>query len=220
MQAKYRGFLTPRVLAVLIVLVLLLIVPLYLSKNRGALQTQKPVVQTTPVAASTTEPRPPMAVANPDRLGLSLGHGSVPDHPHLILSTCSGEPSPSSQTGKTACDTTQGDTSCRTALPLLCIRKDGGSAESQGLSPELQAAWIGGTLAATAPVAGFVLASQSDANARCTNELGEGWRMADMRDASPAGSLLGRRGNGLFSVHTRHWVAAAPDQKANCWDPT
>jgi hypothetical protein len=221
MLRNHRGFVTPRVLAVVIVLVLMLIAPIYLQSRSKPARVAPPAQS----AASTAPPQvaspgAASAVASPDRLGLSFGHGRTPDNPNqLMYSSCSGEPSPLGGPEAGPCNAALGDTSCRTALPLLCIQKDGSSAEALGLGGDLQPAWVGGTLGATAPVAGFVLGSLAEAHARCAKELGEGWRAAEFDDANANGGLVGKRGAGLSTANTRHWVATKR-QKANCWDPS
>ena len=193
--------------------------------------------------------------ASPDRFGLSFGHGELPSkHKDLMYSACAGAPLDMGNPDKGQCNPSQGDSSCRTALPVLCILQDASTPESAGLvnepksegmpkaegvskvegaskaegtpkpentpkGPDFYAAWVGGTLAATAPVAGFVLGSLAQANARCASELGTGWRMAELRDAGTGVGLVGKRGQGLVSTHTRHWVAAK-EHKSHCWDPS
>jgi hypothetical protein len=178
-------------------------------------------------------PRPvsTMLAANPDRFGLTFGYGTLPSpHSSLMYSACAGTPLDMGNPDKNQCNPYQGDTSCRTALPVLCALKDGSTAESAGLANEpkaeggaagfsFYAGWMGGTLGATAPVAGFVIGSLALANARCANELGTGWRMAEFHDAGGGWGLVGKRGQGLVNTNTRHWVAIN-DQRSNCWDPS
>ncbi len=170
--------------------------------------------------APASAPAAPLAF-NPGRFALTLGHTPVPSKPDLMYSSCNGEPKDMGNPSSSQCNPQQGDMSCRTALPVLCILKDGSTAESAGLTAEsagLAANWVGGSLGATTPVAGFVLGSRPEADARCAKELGTGWRMAEFGDASGAGNLIGKRGLGLTNTNTRHWVAIN-DQKSNCWDP-
>ncbi len=178
--------------------------------NPGSAAVAAPVVATptatTSIATSATSTAPaPMAAAAP------------------VVATA---PTPSAP----QCNPVQGDTACRTALPVLCVLKDGSASDAVGVATDtkidgssptytVSALWAGGTLGATAPVAGFVLGSLAEANARCTKELGSGWRMATVLDSTQGGSLLGKRGQGLVQVQTRHWVAN-PAQKSNCWDPS
>jgi preprotein translocase subunit SecG len=239
--SNQNGFISSRTTAILAVLVVILVVPLWWSKNKkdsakaNAATQAKPTGKAQPSAQAGTPGESTAAAINPDRFGLSFGHMSVPNTPSLTVdlmhSACSGTPQDMANPDKGQCNPAQGDSSCRSALPVLCVLQDGSTAESAGLvdtkveggSPSYSASagWVGGTLGATAPVAGFVLESLATANARCTKELGTSWRMAELHDGKGnAGnaSLLGKRGPGLTSQQTRHWVYAN-DQKANCWDP-
>jgi hypothetical protein len=181
---------------------------------------------------ANTGPAAQAAAPSPDRFGLSFGHGDLQGKTGIIYSACAGAPLDMANPDKSQCNPYQGDSSCRTALPLLCILKDGSTAESAGLTNTAKAeggekpadvgfnfyaGWAGGTLGATAPVAGFVIGSLAQANARCEAELGASWRMAEFHDANGGWGLVGKRGQGLTSQQTRHWVHIN-DQKANCWD--
>lgn len=71
---------------------------------------------------------------------------------------------------------------------------------------------------ATAPgVAGFLLTSLEDANARCAASLGAGWRLASFHDGGGwelhGQVLLGT----LADRRYRAWVFIG-DQPGNCWD--
>ncbi len=234
------GFLSQRAWGILLVLCFLLIVPYWMAKKTV---TQTPAhaapgagkQATAGSAAASAAPvaavKGATAVASPDRFGLTFGHGVLPNATSgLMYSACAGTPLDMGNPDKNQCNPAQGDTSCRTALPVLCVLKDGSTAESVGLAKEpkaeggaagenFYAAWVGGTLAATAPVAGFVIGSLAQANARCASELGAGWRMAQALDAGGGSGLAGKRGQGLVNTNLRHWVAST-NQKSNCWDPS
>lgn len=231
-----QGFLSQRTWAVLAVLIVLLLIPFWWSKRvndkterERAVAAIKPTVKPTSNQPSAAVATTNLSASNPDRFGLSFGHGSVPSTSTTIMySACAGEPLDMGNPDKSQCNPYQGDSSCRTALPVLCILKDGSTPESAGLTKDPQtegnavgfnfyAGWAGGSLGATAPVAGFVLGSLANANARCSTELGAGWRMAEFHDAGGGWGLVGKRGPGLTSQQTRHWVHVN-DQKANCWD--
>lgn len=242
-----QGFLSQRTWAVLAVLIALLLIPFWWSKrvNDKTQRERATATATATVTAASSAVQAnsaPAAAANntqapsnPDRFGLSFGHGTLPSTTatSMFYSACAGEPLDMGNPDKNQCNPTQGDSSCRTALPVLCILKDGSTPESAGLAKDpnaegaaagldLNAGWVGGSLGATAPVAGFVLGSLANANARCSAELGAGWRMAELHDASGGWGLVGKRGPGWpgaqSSSQTRHWVHVN-DQKANCWDP-
>jgi hypothetical protein len=246
------GFLSQRAWGILMVLCVLMAVPYWMAKKAGnktaaevkVASGKKPAATSStpgstpdkaPDTATASAPAPGLASAvvavNPDRFGLTFGHGALPSpQSGLMVSACAGTPLDMGNPDKNQCNPTQGDTSCRTALPVLCALKDGSTAESAGLTnepkpegsaagPTLYAGWMGGSLAATAPVAGFVIGSRAQANARCASELGTGWRMAELHDAGAGWGLVGKRGQGLVNTNTRHWVAVN-DQKSNCWDPS
>lgn len=257
---QQAGFLSQRTWGILAVLIALLLIPYWMAKKTNDKTTAKLSVAQgkAPVGAkpSIAQPQatsgnaalepgnrtapglvsaPSTGTASPDRFGLSFGHGDAQGKTGLMLSACAGTPLDMGNPDKNQCNPTKGDSSCRTALPVLCILKDGSTAESAGLvnaakadsgdkpidaGSSLSASWVGGTLGATAPVAGFVIGSLAQANARCAAELGPGWRMAELHDSASAGGgsgLVGKRGLGLTSQQTRHWVYVN-DQKANCWD--
>jgi hypothetical protein len=234
------GFLSQRTWGILLVLCFLLLVPYWMAKKTGTKTSAQaaPIAGKQASASSTAARAAPVAavkvataVASPDRFGLTFGHGVLPNATSgLMYSACAGAPLDMGNPDKNQCNPYQGDTSCRTALPVLCALKDSSTAESAGLANETRgegvatgfnfyAGWMGGTLAATAPVAGFVIGSLAQANARCTSELGTGWRMAEFPDSGAGWGLVGKRGQGLVNTNTRHWVAAN-DQKSNCWDPS
>lgn len=273
------GLFSPRTLTIVVVLFGLMAIPIWWSKRSKAPATAG-VKITPPVGKSTATPTPAApsadsAVASPDRLGLSLGHGKF-THPsdvaRFLYAACDGEPKDSGSGSASGgmCNAQVGDASCRAALPILCIQKDSSTAQAAGLtitpaatrpattstnsvtttvagSPtesttasvtdtavaaaqaaaaekeaaeqQLQASWAGGQLGATAPVAGFVLPSVAAANARCEAELGSGWRMASMGDASSGKGLVGKRGPGFGKFESRLWVHSE-GKKAHCWDPS
>jgi hypothetical protein len=247
------GFLSQRTWGILAVLAALLLIPYWMAKKTSsttqaelaakqskipagaklsASQTQsatveKPDIRSAEATATEATPNTP-STPSPDRFGLSFGHGDLQGKAGLMVSTCAGAPLDMGNPDKNQCNPTQGDSSCRTALPVLCVLKDGSTAESAGLvntakaegadaGVNLATGWVGGTLGATEAVAGFVIGSLAQANARCVAELGPGWRMAELHDASGGWGLVGKRGPGLTSQQTRHWVHIN-DQKANCWN--
>lgn len=235
-----RGFLSQRTWGIIAVLCALLAIPYWWGKkvsNKTAAEQAVASGKGAPAANASggetvggSEVAVYAAAASPERFGLSFGHLAAASVPvGVMVSACSGAPTDMGNPDKGQCNPYQGDTSCRAALPLLCILKDGSTAESAGLVNEPKAGegaaigfdfysgWAGGTLSATAPVAGFVVGSLARANARCTAELGAGWRMAEFHDAGGGWGLVGKRGTGLASQQTRHWVYIN-DQKANCWD--
>jgi len=106
----------------------------------------------------------------------------------------------------------QGDTSVSASLPLLCFHPDGRQVPS-GLDTGYDG-WAGGEVKLSPAVPGTALTSLKTANAICSNEYGDGWRMAEFHDG-PGGWRW--YANGTVDANTRFWVAIN-DQKANPWD--
>ena len=114
--------------------------------------------------------------------------------------------------GCSSCDPYSGDTSCMTALPVLCI-KSSAAAKPNGLQTDFYNGWTGGTIATTAAVQGTALTSLAAADLLCSDSYGPGWRMAEFHD-----------GGGGWTWYafgdvpdTRFWVHIN-DQPSNCWD--
>jgi hypothetical protein len=220
---QFGAFMMARALLVVGILVLMLVVPVYLKKERENRESEVhrkelemsrgPSTNTASAPAVTTAP--PRPIGHGLSLAL-LGDGRMPsDVAHL---GCHGEPAPLDQPHQGSCNPYRGDTSCRTVLPVLCVRPAAAPLPA-GLDAGAYPGWTGGTLGATQPVMGAVLESAALASARCEKELGAGWRMAAFHDG-PGGQgswgLQGLRGAGLTGP-TRYWVHIG-DQKGNCWD--
>jgi hypothetical protein len=180
-------------------------------------------------------------VHNPDAYGMTWGILPSEKLPAAaVWMSCHGSPKDGiSQPHADSCNPYKGDSSCRLALPVLCIKKDGSTPESvfgapvEPLKDERSRGaitlndvttdgWAAGSVASTEPVAGFVLGSIEGANARCEKELGAGWRMASFHDGSggqQAGwGFVAQRSIKLES-RWRHWVHIR-DQPGNCWNNT
>jgi hypothetical protein len=112
-----------------------------------------------------------------------------------------------------SCNAYVGDTACTTALPILCIKKDG-SPRPSNYTPSASAyTWAAGNLATTLPVTGTLLTSLANANQMCATFFGSGWRMAEFHD----GWGWGLSAFGNVRSDTRYWVYIN-DQPANCWN--
>lgn len=139
-------------------------------------------------------------VAEPRGIGFGLtfarldaGQGGTDN----IALGCHAEPKPLDRPHAESCNPYQGDTSCRTVLPVACFQPGSGS------------------VGATQPMMGALLKSADTGTQRCAAELGTGWRMAELHDG-PGSAVTGTRGAGL-SGSTRYWVHVN-DQPGNCWD--
>jgi hypothetical protein len=222
MQRRSRPFahhpargeiLLARMVLLICILLAMLVVPIYLWKDNDntakAREAAERAANSPPAASAPAEAAPATADAapvnrnDPDRHGLSFGWIDTTDATRLHAA-CQGLPKDFQRPHRGGCNPYEGDTSCRTILPLLCSRAGAGAA--------------GGVALATAtPVAGFMLAGRDDADARCVQDLGDGWRMASFHDVG-GWELPGERAPGTV-VDTRHrvWVFIG-DQRGNCWD--
>jgi hypothetical protein len=145
-----------------------------------------------------------------------------------------------------SCDPYQGDTSCSTSLPILCIKPANlrrlsyaVTGSGHAMPPEYYRGWTGGYIGLTSPVAGTSLTSLAAANTLCANTFGSGYRMAEHHDGRwisgmglsqyfgltwPAPSQTQAGGwdwyaYGSISGSTRFWVYIN-DQAGNCWNST
>ncbi len=150
------------------------------ASPEGAVSAASPVSAAS-IAASTASPVAPAP-------GSAASPAAVP-----------AAPPPPSPGDEALCNPTAGDTSCRTALPLLCFRS--------GTTP---------ALGQTQPVAGFVLASAQAADARCAAELGAGWVQARF----PSSTTYRQDGERHGSVRLggqRLWLQVE-GARSHCWD--
>jgi hypothetical protein len=114
--------------------------------------------------------------------------------------------------GCSACDPYSGDTSCATALPVLCI-KPSGAAMPGALETDFYNGWTGGHIATTAAVPGTALTSLHAATLLCVERFGPGWRMAEFHDGGGGWTWYA-----FGEVEdTRFWVHIN-DQPSNCWN--
>jgi len=142
--------------------------------------------------------RPP----DPDRMGTTWGVIDGSDMPPgTVTVACHGQPT---QTAAKPCDERQGDTACRSALPMLCSKADAALPPRSSLARRL---------ALTAPVRGTELLSVGAADKVCQAALGEGWRMTDGEEA---GNKYQVTGIGNVPATSRFWVRAG-EGSANCW---
>lgn len=203
------GYLTPRSIAVLVILLAMLLIPLWwLGKKSDRTSTQASKEKITMPSAPNDAPTITTAatVHNPDAFGMTWAQVADDKLPADTVSmSCHGQPRDViTQAHEGSCNPYKGDSSCRLALPVLCFQHTG---TTEGKPT--------GSLASTQPVAGFVLGSLTEANARCEKELGAGWRMAEHHDGG-GWSLTAKRSLQL-DTRLRHWVHIN-NQPGNCWN--
>jgi hypothetical protein len=219
MKSSQRGFLSPRSIFIIVVLLAILLIPLWWLSDkaeRAATQLGKEnaIAQGTPTASSPSATLPATITPitdsssgnNPDAFGLTWGQFADEKLPtDAVTMSCHGLPKEGiSQAHTGSCNPYAGDSSCRFALPVLCFYQTG---SSEGTTV--------GQLASSQPVAGFVLGSAAQASARCEKELGSGWRMAEHHDGG-GWSLTAKR-SAQLDTRLRHWVHIN-NQPGNCWN--
>lgn len=199
-----------RIVVLVGVLLVMLLVPLYLAKERENKARER--ARVADAAERATDARALRASAasapagnDPDRFGLSFGWAPQ-DGTQAPRASCQGLPKDMANPHRGDCNPYQGDMSCRTVLPLLCAR-DAGDREPLAFTT-------------AAAVAGFMLTGRADGDARCAGELGPSWRMATFQDV-PLGPDVGGPRPEVVAADTRQraWVAMTGGQRANCWDP-
>jgi hypothetical protein len=173
----------------------------------------------TPTIAPTPSPTPTPGRADSSRgigRGLSFALADASSVPARVAHlACHGEPAPLDHPHRGSCNPYEGDTSCRTVLPIACYRSSGAAAPPS-LEQDFYKGWTHGQLGATQPIMGAIFKSEAEASARCEAELGAGWRMAEFHDGGGGWGLQGERGVGL-RAGTRYWVHVN-DQRGNCWN--
>jgi len=114
-----------------------------------------------------------------------------------------------------SCEPYNGDTSCSTALPILChnpmkLRKPANLNEGKWDK------WSGGIVGTTNPMAAPTTLAQ--ANAECVKEFGDGWRVAEHHDGFPnsSGWAFSAYGN-VGTKGKRFWTDIRNQPNAVCW---
>jgi hypothetical protein len=193
-----------RLVVVVGVLLVMLLVPLYLSKERADKVKAKAVDAAERAidarASRTSAASAPAASTgnDPDRLGFTFGW-LPPLAADELRASCHAAQR-DLPTG--ACNLSAGDTSCRTVLPVLCLRPAEGDAPM--------------ALGTSAPVAGFLISGQADGDARCAQSLGLRWRMATYQNNGAELRAIRQPGTAV-DTSARVWVAMK-NQPAHCWD--
>jgi hypothetical protein len=145
--------------------------------------------------------RPP----DPDRLARSWGVVATRDRPETPSGTvtvaCHGMPR---ETSGRSCSQHDGNTECRTSLPMLCSKADA--------SLPAQSPWAR-RLALTTPIKGTELVSLDAADHVCRTQLGDGWRMTE---ANELGYKYTVTGVGSLPTTSRFWVREG-EGLTNCW---
>jgi hypothetical protein len=122
-------------------------------------------------------------------------------------------------TGANPCNPTLGDQLCTASLPLLCIFKPAPSGFPKPASvnnTNIYNRWSGGIVGATSPVAASsFLGSLASANAKCVQEFGTGWRVAEFHDGW--GWNFQAYGN-VGTPSSQFWVHINGQPNGRCWN--
>ena len=154
--------------------------------------------------------------AAPERTGMTWGVLPAEVPTGVVLVGCHGLP----KTAAGSCDAYVGDTTCSTALPVLCVNIDK-RAKPGDLATGFYAGWLGGEIALAPPVRGDTFADRTAADAWCSGHFGAGWRMGEHHDRSSGagGWAFYGMGAGIGEKlgRTRFWTAIN-DTAGNCWN--
>jgi type II secretory pathway pseudopilin PulG len=204
-RTRQRGEMAiSRLLLLVGILLVLLLVPVYFLKDRDntrrATDAAERAIDARAMAAASAA-QAARNVAPADRLGMTFGW-SPATPPNVLRASCQGLPAPVDNAFQGGCNTMAGDTSCRTRLPLLCLR------DNATLPP---------ALATAGDVAGFMLGGEAQGDALCAAALGADWRMARYGDM-PRGDITVERAVGVYADTTRRAWVASRAVAVNCWD--
>jgi hypothetical protein len=118
--------------------------------------------------------------------------------------------------GCNGCDAYNGDTSCATALPILCIKKSGPGFPLQRPTSVDDSnqyyRWSGGVIGTTSPT--VPPATLTAANALCVKEFGADWRAAEHHDGW---GWDFQAFGGVGNPAQRFWININDQPGATCW---
>ncbi len=112
--------------------------------------------------------------------------------------------------GDTTTNAYNGDTSTRTTLPVLCINVNN-APKPDTVQTSFYRGWSFGRILLSTPKRGTALTSLTVANKVCSDQYGQGWRMAEFHDGFHNGS---RGGWGFYALSS--FMTLSPRQAA--WD--
>jgi hypothetical protein len=117
--------------------------------------------------------------------------------------------------GASICNPYQGDQLCSASLPVLCFKPSGFPLPASVISSTYNR-WSGGIVGTTAAVAASTFGgSLANANTKCVQEFGAGWRVAEFHDGW--GWNFQAYGNVGTSAN-RFWVHINDQPNARCWN--
>lgn len=202
-HAQRGEFTIARIVLLCLILMLMLVVPAWWSKDRNnKADAREAAERALSAGPAPSAPAAAVHVNDPDRFGLTFGWVAAPT-PDQLHASCHGEPREVGNPHRNSCNPYAGDTSCRTELPLLCARRSPGE-------PAM-------ALGTSSRVVGFLLTSREAGDAQCAKDLGTGWQMASFHGGG-GWEMRGARPNAVaIESQRRAWVFIG-DQRGNCWD--
>lgn len=118
-------------------------------------------------------------------------------------------------TGTSGCNPYQGDQLCSASLPVLCFKPSGFPLPASVISSTYNR-WSGGIVGTTAAVSASSFGgSLANADIKCVQEFGAGWRVAEFHDGW--GWNFQAYGNVGTSAN-RFWVHINDQPNARCWN--
>jgi hypothetical protein len=128
--------------------------------------------------------------------------------PNYSVLSCAGDDTQSH------CGPYSGDTLCTTELPVACYR-DGTNPKPEVVMPGVNlAAFVGGDVRPSKPVAAAQFATRQDADAFCAAEFGAGYRVLSYQEGG-GGSVISK---GQMPARTRLWIDIRDQPRGRCWD--
>jgi concanavalin A-like lectin/glucanase superfamily protein len=117
--------------------------------------------------------------------------------------------------GANVCNPNTGDTLCSTSLPVLCFKPSSFPIPASVISSTYNR-WSGGIVGTTAAVAASSFGgSLANAELKCVQEFGVGWRVAEFHDGW--GWNFQAYGN-VGTLSNRFWVHINDRPNARCWN--
>jgi hypothetical protein len=129
--------------------------------------------------------------------------------PDYSVLSCAGDETQS------YCGPYSGDTACTTRLPIACYR-DGANPKPANLTDKWvnPAAFVGGTVRPSRPVAAGDFPTRQDADRFCASQFGAGFRVLSYQEGG-GGVVVSQS---QVPAKTRLWVDIGDQPRGRCWD--
>ncbi len=164
----------------------------------------------TSVLAATLEYKCDGGSPGGGKKGLTFGQYPLHAVSGIATAACQGQPGP-------ACNASQGDQFCATALPVLCMKPS--SLQNPTSNTADPQHWSGNVIATTPAVSPTAMpwTHKSQVDAYCVAQFGAGWVVADFHAGQNQGWKFGAYGH-VGDATKRSWVNIRDQANGNCWD--